>query len=270
MDSYNFAGLYGKPPVERSVYYGVGLCVVIMLVGLFSQEALTALIDVPALILVCGGTFGATLIQFSWSDIVSAYERALVCTRERNTDPAERVRYLIELAQGVKQQGPMYLEHESRRVHDRFLRLALEMTVDGYTPVDMRQTLENDLGVTKAKVSRAVSVLETLGAYAPAMGLIGTLFGLIALLGDLGNTSALGGSMSIALLTTLYGAVLSNMIFLPLAGRIELRGNEELEVKLITIEGALCLSRQESPILVGQRLGTFLVAENKERSFAAA
>jgi chemotaxis protein MotA len=163
----------------------------------------------------------------------------------------------------------MFLERESKRIHDKFLKLALEMAVDGYQPEDIRHVLQSDLDVSYSEANRAVTIFESFGAYAPAMGLIGTLLGLIGLLGELGNPSALGASMGVALLSTLYGAVLSNMFFLPLAGRIETRSQEEIHVKQITLEGAVCLARQESPIIVGQRLGTFLVS-GVERGIAAA
>ena len=116
------------------------------------------------------------------------------------------------------------------------------------------------MNITSEENQKGIAVFETMGSYAPAMGLIGTLLGLVNMLGSLDDPSKVGPAMSVALLTTFYGAVLANMVFIPLAGKIKNIDASEILLRKITIEGILSLARQESPLIIEQRLQSFMPA----------
>jgi chemotaxis protein MotA len=173
---------------------------------------------------------------------------------------------LTEYAQSLKRNGPLVLEREARSVSDPFLRKALELTVDGQAEEDIRRILETEIQSANEQSYRAVQVFQTMGNYAPAMGLIGTLIGLIQMLGSLENPAAVGPAMSVALLTTFYGAILANLFFLPVAGKIRNRSEEEAVVKAITVEGAVSLRREENTIVLEQRLRSFIPLRGREEA----
>ena len=214
--------------------------------------------DMPSLLLVLGGTLGATMVQFSVSEIRAAWDLLKGVSREQPFHPSERVRDLLHLSQRVKQGGLLTLEDEVTRIRDQFLRTGLEIAADGQPEIDIKRILETEVLTTTERDVRAVEVLQAMGSYAPALGLIGTLLGLVQLLGSLQDPATVGRAMSVALLTTFYGALLANLIFLPLAGKLRAYTEEQALVKALTIEGVLSISRLESPIILEQRLQQFI------------
>jgi len=133
------------------------------------------------------------------------------------------------------------------------------VTVDGQSPDDIRRILDNEISASFENGSRSVAVFETMGGYAPAMGLIGTLIGLVQMLEALGDASTVGPAMSVALLTTLYGAILANMFLLPVAGKLNNRIREEILIKQITVDGLMSVARDENPIMLEQRLQSYIL-----------
>jgi chemotaxis protein MotA len=165
--------------------------------------------------------------------------------------------YLVHLSRRVKDEGMLVLEDEAVAATDSFLRLGLELTVDGQSPEDIRRILKNEMRTSSDQAWRTVQVWETMGNFAPAMGLIGTLIGLIQMLGSLQDAATIGPSMSLALVATLYGSVSANLFFFPLAGKLRVIAQEREQTKEITVEGLLSVARAESPIMLEQRLQSF-------------
>jgi chemotaxis protein MotA len=248
----------GENELDRGIVYGTVLSVALIGFGILLSGKGLYFLDPAALAVVLGGTIGATMVQFSSADLSHALRACRKVMLSKQCCSLERISAFVEYAQAVKRNGILVLEQEAQRASDPFLRKALELSVDGQTESDMRRILETELRASQERSVRAVQVLETMGAYAPALGLIGTLIGLIQMLGALDNPAAIGPAMSQALVTTFYGAILSNLMFLPLAGKMRGRSDEESLVRAITIEGAISLSKQESSIVMEQRLQSFL------------
>ena len=245
--------------LDRGVAGGLLLCVVLLGAGIICGGTVGNFISPASFLVVIGGTVGAALVNYSLYDLRHAWSafREILFTRDYH--PIERIRYLVRLASLVRRDGLLVLEREARNSRDdSFLRTALQLTVDAQEGPEIRRILETELRASIEKSSRAVQVFEAMGNYSPAMGLIGTLIGLINMLGALENPATVGPAMALALTTTLYGAVLANMIFLPVAGKLKNRCEEDAVVKAITIEGVLSLGKQENAIVVEQRLQSFL------------
>lgn len=250
--------------VDRSFLIGVAsACSLILLAITFGKNALN-FIDFPSFLIVVGGTFGATLVNYSLPDVTNALKALKSAAFTRNYHPQSRIQHLVLLAHAVKRNGILVLETEAANTEDSFMKLALELTVDGQSADDIRRTLETEMKVSNERDQRVVQVFEALGSYSPAMGLIGTLIGLIQMLGGLNDTSSIGPAMSLALVTTFYGAILANILFLPVAGKLKNRNEEALVVKALTIEGAISLSKQESPLFLEQRLQSFMPLGSEE------
>jgi chemotaxis protein MotA len=244
--------------LDRGVVTGLCTCGLLILVGVILGGASNPFASPISLMVVFGGTLGATCIHFSLMDVQKAYLDFLTILHVKQTDPRGRIAFLVNLAQRVRKEGPLVLEEVSRSVRDPFLKVALDLAVDTPEPEELRRTLEIEVHSSLSRSARPIQVFETMGTYAPALGLIGTLIGLIHMLGALNDPSTVGPAMGVALITTLYGAVLSNMLFLPVAGKLRNRAEEEALVKSVTIEGVICLARQDNPIVVEQKLQTFM------------
>jgi len=247
--------------VDRGVVVGVGLSVLLITIALFTAEQSIYFINFTGLLIVLGGTLAATLVHFTLHDLRQAFQAFKGILFAPINHPLERITLFVNLAYSVKRHGILVLEREAQSSKDGFLKAGLEMTADGLPPLDVKRTLENEIRTSKDRAFRAIQVFETMGGYAPAMGLIGTLLGLIQMLGTLNNPETVGPAMAIALSTTLYGAILANLLLLPVAGKLKSRNSEESLVKTITVEGILSLGKRDNSIVIEQRLQAFLPQE---------
>ena len=246
--------------LDRGVLVGGIGALLLIGAGIAFGGQLLNFIDPLSILIVAGGTFGATLVNYSLYDLRQALAALKSIFFNRSFHHLERMQQLIQLAQEVKRNGLLVLEREARRTDDAFMRHALEIIVDGSAQHDVRRLLENEMRLAHDCSGRAAQVFEAMGNYAPAMGLIGTLIGLIQMLGALQDPAKVGPAMALALVTTFYGALLANVFFLPIAGKIRNRSEEEALVKIITIEGVISLGQQENPLMLEQKLQSFLPA----------
>lgn len=243
---------------DKSILWGVGISALLVGLAIVLSGKALSFIDVPGFFLVCGGTLGATLAHYSFREMGFAWTSLVRLLRYPTRDPLQRIRSFSRLNQSMRSQGLLVLEGEAARERDPFLRKALELVADGAPVEDIRRILETEMRASYDRMHRAVQVFETMGTYAPALGLIGTLVGLVQMLGALSDPTAVGPAMALALLTTLYGALLANLIFLPVSGKLKNRCEEDWVLKSISIEGALSMARQENTIVMEQRLYSFL------------
>ncbi|MEN9847095.1 MAG: hypothetical protein RIS36_2242 [Pseudomonadota bacterium] len=246
------------PVVNTSLIIGLSISIGLVALGaLFGGNPLT-FVSVEGVLLVLGGTFASTLIQFSTKDIRNAGQAVRLALFLPSEVPTDRISYLVDLSRRVKEQGVLILESEASRVADPFLRLGLELTVDGQPPEEISRILQREMRTSNDQSWRSVQVWETMGNFAPAMGLIGTLIGLIHMLGSLQDASAVGPAMSLALVATLYGSVAANLFFFPISGKLRIVAQEREFSKDITLEGLLSVARLENPLMLEQRLQSFV------------
>ena len=257
---FNRATRLGENPpgVNTSLIVGLSISIGLVALGaLFGGNPLT-FVSLEGVLLVLGGTFASTLIQFSTRDIRNALHAARSVLFLPPEDATDRISYLVDLSRRVKEQGVLILEQEASRTADPFLRLGLELTVDGQAPDDICRILQREMRTSNDQAWRSVHVWETMGNFAPAMGLIGTLIGLIHMLGSLQDASTVGPAMSLALVATLYGSVAANLFFFPMSGKLRVVAQEREFSKDITLEGLLSVARLESPLMLEQRLQSFV------------
>jgi chemotaxis protein MotA len=156
------------------------------------------------------------------------------------------------------------LEDAAYQVEDDFLKKGILLIVDGTDPELVRNILETELAFLEDRHKTGQSIFETMGALAPAFGMIGTLIGLIRMLRNLNNPEAIGPGMAVALLTTFYGALLANLVFIPVAGKLKIRSNEEILNKEVMIEGMLSIQAGENPRIIEEKLKAFLAPKIRE------
>ena len=260
------AGVRGRqaPDVESP---GLDLATLLGVLGAFAIIAAAmvlggsprSFVDLPAILIVFGGTLLVTTASFSLTEMRGARSvawRAVVYNAEHPTAAARRILYLADKA---RHRGALALAEMGNGLsQSRFLTQAVQLVADGMPVEEIKQILTLELDATQRRHARAASILRRAGEVSPAMGLIGTLVGLIQMLGNLDDPSTIGPSMAVALLTTFYGAILANMLFNPLASKLERNSLIEATVNEIYAMGAVSISRQENPRRLEMRINSIL------------
>ena len=243
---------------------GLGVGFAVLLIAAVLGGAPGAFIDLPAILIVFGGTFAVTTISFSLPEIWRAQRLMLVALFSRTPDCGQAARRVLDLARLARTEGVLALERQLAQLRDApFLRRAVGLVVDGATPEDVEDVMAQEQSAIQGRHAKSASILRKAAEVAPAMGLIGTLVGLVQMLGQLDNPSAIGPAMAVALLTTFYGAVLANMVFAPLASKLDRNSAEEALVNRLYVIGAAAIGRQENPTRIEMLLNTVLPPEKR-------
>jgi len=205
-------------------------------------------VDIPAVLIVFGGTFLVTMSSFSMSEFFDARSVALRAIAYHAEDPSDAARRILHLADRARHTGALSLIEIGKNIgQSKFLAQAIQLVADGLPVEEIEQVLSIERDSTHLRHARAAGILRRAGDVAPAMGLIGTLVGLVQMLSNLDDPATIGPSMAVALLTTFYGAILANMLFHPLAAKLERNSEVEVTVHRIYTMGAVSISRQENP-----------------------
>lgn len=267
----------GQAPVEGARSRGsLDLATVIGLGGAFALIVTATIlggspgsfVDLPAILIVVGGTFGVTTICFSISEVIEANRTLLKTLFQSARNPSEAATQVIELAVGARKDGILSLQDALPALEDeRFLYKALVMVVDGLPSDVVERIMRSEASGIANRHDKGSSVLRKAAEVSPAMGLIGTLVGLVQMLGRLDDPSVIGPSMAVALLTTFYGAVLANMVFSPLAAKLERNSAEEALLNTIYMMAASSIGRQENPRRLEMMLNTVLPPARRVQYF---
>ena len=225
--------------------------------------------NLPSVLLVLGGTFLVTTISFSLSDVVRAQKLIISTLFSRNVTPDFAAYSMLDLADKCRGKGILHLQDYMQSLDvDSFQRKSLQLVVDGLPVEEVNRVLQNDLNGMIARHNAGSSVLRKAAEVAPAMGLIGTLVGLVQMLGNLNDPSSIGPAMAVALLTTFYGAVLANMFFNPLASKLERNSAQEVMLNRVFMLGAASIGRQENPRRLEMLLNTLLPPANRVQYYS--
>jgi len=233
--------------------------------GIMLGGNLSQFFDAPSVAIVIGGTIAAVLVNFPLqrvTGLIGVIKNTFVV---RPQVPDAVIAKMVGYAERARREGMLALEEESEDEPDAFLRKGLRLAVDGTDPQLLEKILETDLGQIEQRHKEGKAILETAGTFAPAFGMIGTLIGLINMLAALEDPSSIGAGMATALITTFYGALLANAVFLPLAGKLETRSGEEVLVKEMIIDGIMAIQSGDSPRIVEEKLKSFLSPKLRQK-----
>lgn len=214
--------------------------------------------DMPSLLIVVGGTFAVTMTCFSLGEFFRTPRLLLQTLFFKMANPTQEARLMLEFAQKARAKGLVALQKDLHVIDDAYLRQCLALAVDGIDVNAIENTMRNDTSSMLERHQQGISILRKAGDVAPAMGLIGTLIGLVQMLGNLSNPEAIGPAMAVALLTTFYGAVLANMVFIPLANKLERNSNAEYLLRRLYHVGVVSVAKQENPRQLEVMLNTIL------------
>jgi len=235
-----------------------------LIYGIFLNGSLGAFYDFPSIIIVLGGTIASTLISYPLKKVIKTFKIVKNAFTTSTLPINEVITKIIELSNIARKEGLLALEEAAERTNDIFLRKGIMLIVDGTDPELVRNILETELSFLEDRHKDGQGIFETMATFSPAFGMIGTLIGLINMLKTLDDPSSVGPSMAVALVTTFYGSVLANLLFLPIANKLKGRSSEEILIKELMVEGLLSIQAGENPRIIEEKLKTFIAPELRE------
>jgi len=236
------------------IVIGFGLVISAMSVG----GGLGWFINLPSAMIVLGGTVGATLINYPMSDIIGVVKVAKNVFFHKNMKTEKVIKMLVDISKVSRRDGILALEDKARDIKDPFFAKGIMLMVDGIEPAALSRILNTELDFISERHRLGAEIFSTMGSFAPAMGMVGTLIGLIKMLVQMDDPSSIGPAMAIALITTFYGVVLANLIFLPAAGKLKTRSASEVLLKQLIINGILSVQSGDNPRLLEEKLHSFI------------
>jgi chemotaxis protein MotA len=244
--------------VDIATVVGLVLAFGLVVWGITLGGSLGQFWDPPSVAIVLGGTTAALLVAFPLAKVMGVVKVLKKTVFSEPQDPSAVIGKMVKYAERARREGMLALEEESENETDDFLRKGLRLAVDGTDPQLLEKILETDIGQLEARHKEGKSILDTGGTFAPAFGMIGTLIGLVNMLAALEDPSSIGAGMATALITTFYGALVANAMFLPLASKLEVRSAEEVLVREMIIDGIMAIQSGDSPRIVEEKLKSFL------------
>lgn len=253
--------------MDLATFLGIFSALFLIIFAISSGSGLALFINIPSFMIVVGGTMGATLINFPLRDVLGLMTIVKNAFFIKVSSPAALVPTFVQFAGKARKDGILSLQESVDEIRDPFITKGLQLLIDGVEPQTIEGLLETEIDHLRERHRLGAEILSTMGAFAPAMGLIGTLLGLVQMLRSLDDPSTIGPAMAVALLTTFYGAIMANVGFLPLAGKLRTKSQEECLAKELAMEGVLSISYGHNPRVVEQRLNAFLAPKLRVSSF---
>ena len=251
---------------------GMVVSFILVIFGIVYSESgidfsvVVSFLDVPSALITFGGAFCATLAMNSFKSYTSGFKSFAIAFKMKNLDTAEMIKKIIDLSNVARKEGLLSLEEAAGDIGDDFLKKGILLIVDGTDPELVRGIMENELDSMEARHKEKIKFWQDLGSMGPAWGMIGTLIGLVNMLNNMSDAAAIGPAMAVALLTTLYGSMLSNWVCTPVSTKLGANNDAEVTLKTIMIEGLLSIQAGENPRVIEEKLKSFLAPKERPAS----
>ncbi|MBA7634692.1 Chemotaxis protein PomA [subsurface metagenome] len=226
--------------------------------------SLIRFVSISSILITVGGSFSALLVGNPLSRVLGLIRYFNLAIRVPKYEEERIISQLVTFSEKARREGLLALEDDLEEVEDEFLRKGIQLVVDGTDPEIIKNILYNELNQIQARHAIGITLFDDWGKLAPAFGMIGTLIGLIVMLANIEDKSAIGTGMSTALITTLYGAVLANLVFIPMRRNLTDKDNSETLIKEIMIEGILSIQSGDNPRILEEKLLSFLPPTRRE------
>lgn len=247
--------------MDIATLLGLLLGVFLFVFSVFLGGGITGLLsfwDTPSVLVTVGGSISSTMASFPMGQFLNGMKAAKIAFKNVVMNEGEVIKNIINLSNVARKEGLLALEEAAESINDPFLKKGILLIVDGTDPELVRNILETELSFIESRHKAVKAVWDKLGELGPAWGMLGTLIGLVQMLGNLSDPNAIGPAMAVALLTTLYGSIEANVVAIPFANKMGIRSAEELLLKEVMIEGLLSIQAGENPRVIEEKLKAFL------------
>ena len=251
--------------MDLGTILGLGIGVAMILLGIFSSGGnIMSFVNLASIFVVVGGSFGAMLVANPLSRMLGIMRYINLVLRVPSREEERIISALVNFSEKARREGLLALEDDLEEVEEEFMRKGIQLVVDGTDPDIIKSVLYNDLNQLEERHSVGSDLFDAWSKIAPAFGMIGTLAGLISMLANLEDTSSIGPNMSLALITTMYGAMMANLILMPIKMKLEDRSREEVLEREIMIEGVLSIQSGDNPRILEEKLLSFLPPNRRD------
>lgn len=253
---------------KRDLMTPVGITIGFMMVifGIMSESGfggIASFLQASSIVIVIGGLAAALLVNFNMKEMKLTFRVTKEAFKKSDMDLGQLISLFVRLSERARREGLLALEAELEEVEDPFIRKGILLAVDGIEPEVINDIMNAEIVAVEERHQRGRAILEKAGEYAPSWGMIGTLIGLVLMLQSLSSPETLGPKMAVALLTTFYGTLLANLVFIPMAGKLENKTGQEIFMKQIIIEGVIGVQSGQNPKILEEKLSAFLSEEDK-------
>lgn len=224
-------------------------------------------IDIPSVLIVIGGSIGALLVAFKMEQMKNFVKIFMIAVKPPQENLIELIKKLVDYSTQARRDGILSLEAAANNEENEFLKKGLSLAVDGNEPDTIRDLLEIDMEQTSSRHKGNAAIFDQWAGLAGAMGMIGTLIGLVAMLLNMSDPSAIGPAMAVALLTTMYGAMIGNIFGTPIANVLMIRDDDETLVKTVILEGIMSIQAGDNPRTLEAKLLSFLPPKERVSQF---
>lgn len=241
--------------MDRGTFLGLffGAGVLVTAIALNDIRKIVMFVDPPSVLIVVGGAIGAVMIAYPLEDVLGTFRYMSVAFFNKKSDPLVAIEQIVSLAETARREGLLSLENRMDEINDPFLKTGIRMATDGLSAEVLERTMTTEIEAVSARHLYYKSILENIGKYAPAFGMMGTVVGLVLMLADF-DPSTVGLGMAVALLTTLYGALLANLVVLPMADKLGFLNEFEITTREVTMRGILSIQAGENPRVIKNNL----------------
>jgi chemotaxis protein MotA len=239
----------------------IGILLAFMMMGVsvvMGGGSFASFWDTASVLMVFGGTLGAVLMCFSLKNVMNLPKVLMKIFFNKPINQRELIDTMVSLSEVARREGLLALETRIADIKNPFIKLGIQMAVDGTRPEIIEDIMKTDIDSVALRHREGKGIIDQVGRFGPAFGMIGTLMGLIIMLGNMSDPSKIGAGMAVALITTLYGAVLSNAMFLPFSEKLAAITKNELIGREIILRGVMAIQSGENPRVIEQKLSTFL------------
>lgn len=251
--------------MDKSTFGGVLLALGGILAGLLLEGGkISQLLQPTAAMIVLGGTIGAVMVQYPLATVLQAFKRLIRVFFDKADDPGAMVSTLVGFAQRARKNGIVSLDSELSDIRDSFLKRALTLAVDGIEPEELRKMMELEIDTQAERSEKIAQVFESAGGFAPTIGIIGAVLGLIQVMQHLSNIDEVGKGIAVAFVATIYGVGTANLFFLPSSGKLKSKGREEQLLREMTVDGVISILEGMNPRILETKLVGYL-AEHERR-----
>jgi len=253
--------------MDLGTVIGIVLIVALLLGAMAMGVGVGAYVDIPSVLIVIGGSIGALLISFKPDQMKKFTKVFMIAIKPPEENVAELIKKLVEFATKARKDGILALEGEVNSEPNAFLKKGLSMAIDGSEPDTIRELLEIELEQTSNRHKVHGSIFNQWAGLAGAMGMVGTLIGLVAMLLNMADPSAIGPSMAVALLTTMYGAIIGNVFGTPVSNILAIRNDDESIIKEMIISGIMSIQSGDAPRVLEAKLLSYLAPVDRVSQF---
>ncbi|CQR48158.1 Chemotaxis protein PomA [Paraliobacillus sp. PM-2] len=247
---------------------GITLGFIMIAFGIVSSggaSGFVSFMQISSVVIVLGGLTAALLINFNLDQMKLTGRVVKEAFNKNQHNIAELIHLFERLSERARREGLLALENELDNVDDPFIKKGVLLAVDGIEPEVINDIMNAEITAMDDRHQKGRAIIEKAGEYAPAWGMVGTLIGLVLMLNNLSDPATLGPNMAVALLTTFYGSLLANLVFIPMAGKLELKTEEEIFMKQIVIEGVIGVQSGQNPRILKEKLSAFLSEDMKRK-----